>query len=203
MSAGTVYDRMEVIARQGGPRFRPFRERLIEIAILSGSVFLLGYLLYAAQFSGAVRWSLGSALIAVVALYAWYAVSRETEEPPPLEQDHAPAKTRFGELAQLTAVVHRASQGLPYSQVSVSSRAREAFEEHVRLARGLTPEAMRALERDAPALRAALRDGALADFVHMASTETDERYRWVQSVAHRPGFNAALTKILDRMEAWR
>ncbi len=203
MAPGDVYDRMESLARGERPRPRLLRQRILELVILVFTIFLLGYLLYAAQFSGDVRWFLGCALITVLALYAWFTVSRSTSEPAPLASRPAAARARFGTLASLTGVVHRANQGLPYSQVALSSRAREAFEERVRLARGLTPEAMRGLERDLDALRAALRDPSLADFVHLASNEPDERYRWVYASRAKEGFEVSLHRILDRMEEWR
>ena len=66
MPRGTVYDRMESeILGRGG--FRPLRQRLVEAALIVAIIFLLGYLLYAAQFSGTVRWFLGFALIAAIA----------------------------------------------------------------------------------------------------------------------------------------
>ncbi len=203
MAAGDVYDRMESIARGERPGPRLLRQRILELVILILTIFLLGYLLYAAQFSGEVRWLLGCALITVLALYAWFTVSRSTAEPAPLTSRPAAARTRFGALASLAGVVHRANQGLPYSQVAVSSRAREAFEERVRLARGLTPEAMRGLERDRDALRGTIHDPYLADFVHLASNEPDERYRWVYASRDGDGFEVSLQRILDRMEEWR
>ncbi len=203
MPPGDVYARMEQMARGEGSRFVPLRQRLIEIVIVVAGIFLLGYLLYAAQFSGGVRWFLGTALIAVLALYAWFMVSRSTAEPAPLSLRRATVRTRFGDLASLTAVVRRANQGLPYSQVAVSSRARDAFGERVRLARGLTPEGLRGFEADGAGLQAALRDPELADFVRLNTTEPDERYRWVRTARTGKGFRVALVRILDRMEAWR
>jgi hypothetical protein len=203
MGAGDAFDRMEQAARGESRRFVPLRQRFVEVVILVSMIFILGYLLYAAQFSGGVRWFLGCSLIAVLALYAWYTVSRSTAEPAPLSARRAAARPRYGDLATLTGVVHRANQGLPYSQVAVSSRAREAFEEQVRLARGLTPEGMHALERDPVGLQAAFHDAVLEEFVHLDSTEPDERYRWVWAARAAGGFEGAFGRILDRMEGWR
>lgn len=194
---------MERIARKEVPGPVALRGRVLEIAILIVAIFILGYLLYTAQFSGTVRWMLGFGIIAVLALYAWYAVSRNAAEPVPLAPRRAAARNRYGELAALTGMVHRAYQGLPYSQVAVSSRAREAFEERVRLARGLSHEAMRGLEWNRAALLAALHDTVLSDFVHLASTDPDERYRWVWAARADEGFEIALKRVLDRMEGWR
>lgn len=203
MAQADIYTRMEAAARGEGSRFIPLRQRIVEILILVIAIFLLGYLLYSAQFSGAVRWFLGTALIAVLALYAWYTVSRSTAEPAPLTERRAAARTRFGDLAALTAVIRRANQGLPYSQAAVSSRAREAFGERVRLARGLTPDGLRGFASDPAGLRAAFHDAALADFLYLASSEPDERYRWVRAAKAGEGFEPSLHRILDRMEAWR
>ena len=201
--AGDAYARMEEMARRGGTPVRPLRQRLVEVVLLAASVFLLGYLLFAAQFSGTVRWFLGVAVLALVSLYAWHIVARGTGEPGPMAKPQAPLRAQVGDLSYMTAVVHRASQGLTYSQVAVSSRARDAFEERTRLARGLSPEAMRALERDPAALRAAFADPALADFLHLESADSDARYRWVRDARARGGFEIEFDRILDMMEAWR
>ena len=197
------YARMERQIRQGEPGFRPLRQRLLEIALIVASIFMLGFLLYAAQFSGTVRWFLGVAVLALVALYAWHVVARGTAEPGPMVKPPAPLRPRVGDLAFLTAVVHRANQGLTYSQVAVSSRAREAFEERARLARGLTPEAMHALERDRATLHVTFGDAALADFLHLATADSDARYRWVREARMGRGFEIELDRILETMEEWR
>lgn len=199
---GDVYGRMEAMAR-GEPPPRPLRQRLVEVVLIVASVFLLAYLLYVAQFSGTVRWFLGFAVIAGVALYAWYAVAQGTGEPAPLARPRSLARGLAGELESFTLVVVRANQGLPYSQVAVSSRAREAFSERARLARGLSADGMRRLERDAAGLRAAFHDPVLEDFLYLASAEPDSRYRWVEEARARQGFDVELLRILDRMEGWR
>ena len=203
MPSGDVYERLERIARDEGPGFRMLRQRLIEVFLIVASIFFLGYLLYVAQFSGTVRWFLGFAVIAIVSLYAWHAVARGTAEPVPLAKVEEPSRPRVVELAFFTSVARRAIQGLPYSLVAVSSRAREAFEERARLARGLTPDGMRALEGDARGLEAAFRDPALADFLYLPPWESEARYRWVRAARSREGFEAAFGKMLDRMEGWR
>jgi len=201
MPAG-VYDRMETIAR-GEPLFRPLRQRILEACLIVLALFLLAFLLYSAQFSGTVRWFIGFAVIATVALYAWYTVAEGTGEPVPLVKPQALAKGRAGELETFSLVVRRANQGLPYSQVAVSSRAREAFAERARLARGLSVDAMRRLERDAAGLQAAFHDTVLEDFLYLPSAESDARYRWVEDAKARQGFDIELLRILDRMEGWR
>ncbi len=199
----SVHDRMERMAQGELPHRSPLLRRVLEVFFILASILLLGYLLYAAQFSGTLRWFLGVAVIAVVSLYAWVAVAGRTEEPEPMASRAPPARARLGQLAVFTAMVRRANQGLPYSQTAVSSRAREAFEERARLARGLTPEEMRGLERDEGVLESILRDPALADFLYLPVTEEDARQRWVRSVRAGAGFTNSLGRILDRMEAWR
>jgi len=197
-----LYDRMESdILGRGG--FAPLRQRLVEGALIVAMIFLLGYLLYAAQFSGTVRWFLGFAVIAAIAGYAWVAVARRTTEPAPLVKPAARPRIRTGELRAFTAVVRRANQGLMYSQVAVSTRARDAFAERTRLARGMSPEAMRRLERDPAVLRGTFHDAVLEDFLLLRSPDTDERYRWVRDARGRDGFEVALHRVLDRMEEWR
>ncbi len=200
--AGDVYERMEMLAR-GMPPQRALRQRLIEVVLIVASVFLLAYLLYAAQFSGTVRWLLGFTVIAAVALYAFYAVSQGTGEPAPLARPSALRGGRSGELENFTLVVRRADMGLPYSQAFVSSRARDAFAERVRLARGLSADGMRRLEHDAAGLHAAFRDPVLEDFLFLASAESDARYRWLDEAKARQGYHGELIRVLDRMEGWR
>ena len=197
----TVYDRME--SEILGRSLVPLRQRLVEAALIVAMIFLLGYLLYAAQFSGTVRWFLGFAVIAVIAGYAWLFLARRTSEPAPLLRPPERPRLRTGELRALTSVVHRANQGLLYSQVAVTTRARDAFAERTRLARGLSPEAMRRLGRDGAALREAYHDPVLEDFVYLRTPDTDERYRWVREARDRGGFEVAFHEVLDRMEAWR
>ncbi len=197
-----VYSRMEELATRGRD-VKPLRQRLVEAALLVLGVFLLGYLLYAAQFSGTVRWFLGFALIAAVAAYAWHLVARGTAEPAPLVRPAALARGRAGELETFTLVVRRANQGLPYSQVAVSSRAREAFEERTRLARGLSLDGVRRLEREPAGLRAVFHDPVLEEFLYLPSLELDARYRWVEAVRERGRFDDEFMRILDRMEGWR
>ena len=199
----SVYGRMERMARGEVGQPRLFRQRILEVFFVVASVFLLGYLLYAAQFSGTVRWFLGFAVIVAVSVYAWWAVAVRTAEPVPMRARSEPARTKAGELSLLTAMVHRANQGLPYSQAAVSSRARDAFEERARRARGLSLEAMRGLRGDPAGLRAAFRDPALEAFLFLSSMDSDERYRWVRAVREGEGFETGFRRVLDRMEAWR
>lgn len=204
MPSGEVpYDWVDERVRQAAPPGRPSQWLVVESGLLITAVFLLAYILYEAQFSGTVRWALGSAIIAAVALYAWWAVTRRTAEPAPLAVRAAAAPFRTGELTTLLAAVRRANGGLVFSQVAVSSRVREAFAVQTSLARGLSREEMRRLEHDRSALRSTLHDPVLEDFLYLSSTDHDERYRWVREARDHGGFKAALQTVLDRMEAWR
>lgn len=182
---------------------RPLRMIALEAAVIVGVVFLLGYLLYVAQFSGSVRWALGFVVIAALSAYTWLSVARRTSNPRPLVKPLPASRPRTGELAALAATVRRANAGLTYSQVSVSSRAREAFTEHLRLLRGLSPEAMRRFQADPPALHRSFHDPLLEDFLFLATPDSDERYRWVERSRRLGGFTVAFNEVLDHMEAWR
>ncbi len=202
MGSSDIYARMEAMMRGDAPT-RPLRQRMVEAVLMVLLIFMLGYLLYVAQFSGTVRWFLGFAVIAALAAFAWSFVARRTAEPAPLQKPAAPPRIRSGELRAFEAVVRRANQGLTYSQMAVASRARDAFVERTRLARGLSPEAVHRLERDPEALRATYRDEALADFLFLPSSDREQRYRWVWQARGRGPFEAVFHDILDRREAWR
>ena len=197
-----IYSRMEAQMR-GVQDQRLLRRLFVEAAIIVGLVFLLGYMLYAAQFSGSVRWILGFAVIAALAAFVWSSVAKRTSEPKPLVKPVPRPRARTGELTVLASAVRRANAGLRYSEVSVSSRAREAFAEHARLSRGISPETMRRLQADRAALRLTIHDPLLENFLFLATTDSDERYRWVQECRMRGGFETALDEVLDHMEAWR
>ena len=72
-----IYSRMEAQMR-GAQDQRLLRRLFVEAAIIVGLVFLLGYMLYAAQFSGSVRWILGFAVIAALAAFVWSSVAKRT-----------------------------------------------------------------------------------------------------------------------------
>ena len=202
MPGATMYDRMEDEILGRNVR-RSLLLRLLEAALIVLFFFLFGYLFYSAQFSGTVRWFLSFVFIGGLAAYAWWYVARRTSEPAPLVA--APPRPRLvtGELWMLTSMVQRANGGLTYSQMAVSTRARDAFAERTRLARGMSPAAMRALEHDAWGLQTAYRDPVLVDFLYLRAQDTEERYRWVRDTQVRGGFPASLGAVLDRMEAWR
>lgn len=174
-----------------------------EAGALVAFAILVGILLYYAQFSGSMRWFLGVGLIAAFAMFAWTLVVRRTAELVPLVGPTVAGAVRDGDLAALAAATRRASRGLPYSQVLVASRARTAFLERARLALGLSPEAMREVQRDPAALRRMFRDDVLRDFVLLETGDLEERYRWVAEARDRGGFARRFGDVLDRMEAWR
>ncbi|HEY7587561.1 MAG TPA: hypothetical protein VIB49_02275 [Thermoplasmata archaeon] len=188
----------------GGPSAAGRNPLVLFWAILIVASFVVvGLLLYEAQFSAVVRWLLGFGLLAAVALVAWMYVYAGSEEPLPLAPRAEKGPVQSGDLALLTAVVHRANEGLPYSQVLVSSRARDAFAERARLALGLSPEAMRRAGKDPAALRALVRDPVLEDLLYLPTLNPEERYRWVREAKVRGGFPRAIHDVIDRIEVWR
>lgn len=199
----TLTDVLEARARGETRRSGRLGLLLVEWALIVASFLLLGILLYQAQFSGAVRWFLGFVLLAAVAFVAWLQVSSRTQEPVPLVGPAARGDLRTGELTALTSAVRRAKGGLPYSQLVVSSRARDAFAERARLALGLPPEAMRTVESDSVALRSRVHDEVLEDLLYLPTAHPDERYRWVREARARGGFGESMERVLDHMEAWR
>ncbi len=199
----TLPDVLEARARGEVRRSGRLGLLFAESALIVATFLLVGILLYQAQFSGAVRWFLGFLLLAGVAFVAWLQVSSGTREPAPLVSPAALGELRTGDLASLTSVVRRAKGGLPYSQLVVSSRARDAFAERARLALGLPPEAMRALEADFAALRSRVHDEVLEDLLYLKTSDPDARYRWVREARGRGGFGTSMERVLDHMEAWR
>lgn len=199
----SIYQRMEAQARGTTRRSGRLLLVIVEVVLVVTGFILVGLLLYMAQFSGGVRWFLTFGLLAVVAGVAWAYVSARTSEPAPLEPPTPKSAPVLGELSVFMTVVRRANEGLPYSQVLVSSRARDVFAERARLSLGLPPGEMRLVGADPRALRALVRDPVLEDLLHLPSTNPDERYRWVRSAREVGGFSQAIRRVLDRIEVWR
>jgi len=166
-------------------------------------VLLLGLIVYGAGSGTSVEWALALLGLSLLAAFAWRRVLRGTADPGPLVDPAEPGPIRSGELEALALSARRASRGLPFSQVVVTSRARAACSERVRLALGLSPEAMREAEADPAALRRLTRDDTLADFLHLRTGSLEDRYGWVLRARGRGGFAREFRDVLDRMEAWR
>ena len=173
------------------------------VALAVTAVLVVSLLLSLSPFTGLLRWLLVLAFLGILAALAWTQVSRRASEVAPLVPPHGPEAIDEGALAELTAAVRRADDGLLYSEMLVASRARDAFATRVRLARGLPEERMRGLQGDREGLKALLHDDVLADFLAVASNDWDERYRWVRGTRSRGKFEREFRKVLDRMEAWR
>jgi hypothetical protein len=173
------------------------------IALVVMAAAVLALLLYYAQFSGSLQWILGLAFLGVLAAFAWRQVLRGTSEPAPLVLPAPPEAYEPGDLDALAASVRRAARGLRYSQVIVTSRARSAFLDHARLSLGMTPEAMREVQRDREALRRLFGDNVLPEFLHIRDGDLEERYSWVLRARERGGFTREFGEVLARMEAWR
>ncbi len=171
--------------------------------VLVAMALLLGILFYLAQFSGSVRWFLGVGSLTAFAVLAWALIFRRSADPAPLVGPATDGAYRDGDLAILAAATRRAGRGLTYSQVVVASRARNAFLEKARLATGLSPESMRAVQRDPAALRRMFRDGVIEDFVHLDVGDLEAPDRWVVEARERGGFARKFEDVLNRMEAWR
>ena len=187
---------------QSADRERSSRSISAAIMVLAAAV-VLGLLLYYAQYSGSVQWVLGLAFVGLIAFLAWRQVLRGTAEPGPLVGPVAPETIRTGELDALSGSMERAARGLRYSQVLVTSRARTAFLEHVRLTLGLSPEGLRRLQRDPEALRRTVGDERLAEFLHIRVGDLEERFEWVLQARARGGFSREFREVLSRMEEWR
>ncbi len=202
-----MYSRAIPLPTPGPPPESPPRRApgvtVMGVTLFLAVALLLGFLLYFAQFSGTVRWLLGVAFLAVLAALAWDQIVKRTAQPVPLVGPTPPGVVRDGELESLAAAVRRASDGLTYSQVLVASRARNAFVERARLALGLSPEAMRDLQKDPEALERLVGDRVLAEFVHMRTQDLDDRYRWVLRARDRGRFASQFRDVLARMEVWR
>lgn len=166
-------------------------------------VIMLAFLVYYAQYSGSVRWLLGLGGLSAFALFAWALIFRRTAEPMPLLASPVEEGVRDGELASVSAAMRRASRGLSYSQGLVVSRARAAFLERVRLARGIPPEEMAKLQRSPAGLHRIFDDADLERFLRDDPGDFEGRDRWILEARKRGGFGAAFHEVLARMEAWR
>lgn len=188
-------------------RSRP-RDHIAGLSFSSAAPVLMAaivvvVLLYYAQFSGSVQWGLGLAFLAVLAALAWRRVFRGTSEPAPLVLPAAPEAYEPGELDRVAASVRRASRGLRYSQLLVTSRVRSAFLDHARLSLSIPPEAMREAQQDPEALLRLFGDPVLAEFLHVRAGDLDGRYAWVLRARTRGGFSREFQDVLAHMEAWR
>lgn len=182
---------------------RPVRVSLVSSGLVVAVAVVLGMLVYSAQFSGSLQWGLGLFGLAVLAAYAWWQVLRGTSEPGPLLGPRAPEAFQSGELEAFSRAVRRAARGLPFSQMTVTSRARAAFLERASLALGLPAEAMREAQSDPVVLRRLIGDDVLVEFLHQRVGNFDESYEWVHKARARGGFAREFRDVLDRMEAWR
>jgi hypothetical protein len=167
------------------------------------SVVVLAILLYESQFSGTLQWTVGLVGLGFLAAAAWRRVLRGTAEPDPLVGLPGQPTVHSGEIESFARAARRAARGLPYSQVVVSSRARSAFLEHLRLALSLSPDAVRAMETDPNVLRRTVGDEVLEEFLHLQARSLEEQYGWVLRVRARGDFAREFRDVLDRMEAWR
>src|SRR2546430_350686 len=179
------------------------RVSLSSAALVLMAAVVVMVLLYYAQFSGSLQWGLGLAFLGILAALAWRQVFRGTSEPTPLVLPSAPDAYEPGELDMAAASVRRATRGLRYSQVLVTSRARAAFLDHARLSLGLAPEAMREMQQEPDALLRLFGDPVLVDFLHIGAGDLGGRYACVVRARERGGFTRKFREVLAHMEAWR
>jgi len=172
-------------------------------ALVLVAAVVLSLLVYYAEFSRSLQWLLGLAFLGLIVALAWRLIVRGTSEPGPLVATQTSGPYIPGELGALSVSVRRATRGLRYSQVLVTSRARVAFLDRARLALGLSPEAMREVQRDRAKLRHLFRDDALAEFLHIRVGDLEEQYEWVLRARGWGGFARDFRDVLSRMEAWR
>jgi hypothetical protein len=181
---------------------RPGRPTLPGTLLLFVVALSIAAVLYSAQFSGSVRWAVGVAVLTLLSACAWRFVVHRTSivTPAPPTVQGGPHAAEFDRLSR---AVQRASRGLPYSQVVVTSRARAAFLEHAGLTLGIDPPRMRELQKDPARLRSLVGDDRLAEFLFLATDDFDAAYLWVHRARARGGFDREFRSVLDRMEAWR
>jgi hypothetical protein len=162
---------------------------------------IVAYVLYELQFSGVAQWIFGVVFLGGLTLFAAAAVARRTRASEPFAELSRSGGVLDGELASLAATIGRAERGMAFSREIVAARLRDTVQERVRVVRGLSPEAMRALEADAVGLRGALRDDVLADF--LVATRTREGLLAWATARDRERLGDAVRRVVDRLEAWR
>ncbi|MGQ0796564.1 MAG: hypothetical protein ACT4OI_01675 [Methanobacteriota archaeon] len=194
---------VEAAATRGrlGPPSDVARAGIRAVAVLALAI-ALGYVFYSLQFSGSAQWAFGVAVVGVLGVVGTYVVVRSTRSPDPFEARAGRREIHEGELTSLAGTVERAEQGRGFSRDLLVVRVRDALSERIRLVRGLSPEAMRALEADEDALRAVVRDEVLAAFLG-ATRDREARAAWASASGREAGLLHTLRYLMDRAEGWR
>jgi len=191
------------LGRTPWPVFGGESKPLIGRRVLVVLALILGLLVYEARSSVAVEWAIGLVGLGILSAIAVRRVLRGTTDPDPLVAPTPPGSMYAGEIAALSQSARRASRGLRFSQVVLTSRVRAAFLERMRLALGLSSDAIRAVETDSTALRRFVRDPVLTEFLHLPTGSLEDRAGWVVCARTRGGFAREFRDVLDRMEVWR
>jgi hypothetical protein len=176
---------------------------LIGRGLLVVLALVLGLLVYEARSSVSIEWAIGLVGLGILSAIALRRVLRGTTDPDPLVGPTSPGSIQDGEIAAVSQSARRASRGLRFSQVVLTSRVRAAFLERMRLALGLSSDAIRAVEADPTALRRLVRDPVLSEFLHLPTGSLEDRTGWVVRARARSGFAREFRDVLDRMEVWR
>ncbi len=168
--------------------------------LLLGIIALVGLAVRSASLE-----SLSWFLVILVASWAGFLavryVVRDALEPESPGRADDQASETPGELRSLARAINRARAGSVYSQTIVAARLASAFLEKVRLSRGLSPQEIERVRGDRTALSALIGDPKLADFVAVHERYTRE---WPDNLASAsaPKAKAAVSNLLDAMEAW-
>jgi len=166
-------------------------------------VLIVGASVFYAQYSGAVRWLLGIALLSGVAYFLVRFIGARARDPRPLEPPRRVERRAAGDLHTLAKTLDRANAGLKYSQVVVAARMKDAFLEKVRVSRGLAPGDMERVRFDPARMMALVEDRDLVVF--LLESERNHRH-WpelLRDLPTRRGFAGETDRMLARMEAWR
>jgi hypothetical protein len=182
--------------------FRPSRFSPSHLVLRGILTIVFAGLGYYSRYSGPLQWALALAAMGILAGFAGRFVFRGSSEPAPLVAESAADRYTSGELARVAASLGRATRGLRYSQVLVTSRARDAFMDQARLALGWDAATMHAVQEDRARLQR-LFGHDLADFLHLRTRDLDERFAWAGRAQERGGFAKEFGDILKKMEAWR
>jgi hypothetical protein len=166
-------------------------------------ILMLGAAVFYAQYSGAVRWLLGTVVLAGTAYLLVRFIGSRARDPRPLVPAKRVERRATGDLRSLATTLDRANGGLKYSQVVVAARMKDAFLEKVRVSRGLAPGDVEQVRSDPALLMALVGDRELVVF--LLESERNHRH-WPALLKHLPtrrGFAGETDRMLAKMEAWR
>lgn len=177
-----------------------FATNLVFFVILVG--ILVAATSYYALYSGALRWLLFAAIIALFGFVLARFLGKIARDPPRLVARETSSPVA-GDLGRLRTTMRRADSGLSYSQLLFEEKLRKAFLEKVRVSRNLSREDLDARTKDPERLQALLGDEVLTGFI----LETERSARLypasLPSLPKRKDFARRAAHFLDRMETWQ